>query len=252
MLGHLVIGDGAETVMVLPDWFGGSSYLASLGHRTDTRRYRYIVVDYRGYGRSIEQSGDYSIAEMAADTLAAADALGVGQFHLVGHSMGGKATQLLAARHGDRLKSAVALTPTPPIAIVLDEGTRGLLEDCATHLESRKVALNAATGSQYGEGFVNVLANLSWDASRPDAYRAYLDAWSGTDITPMIGTSDFPIHVVIGDRDPFVPEAAAREHIGGAFPNMRLTVIEGVGHYPLLEAPPRAAAIMEAEFAERG
>lgn len=249
---YLTIGHGSETVIVLPDWFGGSAYLAALGHRVDTARYRYIVLDFRGYGKSRDRKGEFSIAEMAADALDVADAIGAHRFHLLGHSMGGKAAQWLAARHADRLKSAVALTPTPPIALSFDVDTRTLLEDCATSIDSRRIALNIATGSQYGQGFIDRIADISIEASDPHAYRAYLDAWSGTDIRADAGQSEFPLHVVIGARDPFVPEGVMREHVGAIFPNMRLSVIPDVGHYPFLEAPPRAATIAEAEFAANG
>lgn len=247
-LHYQIIGEGSQTVMVLPDWFGGGAYMAGLGHRVDGRRYRYVVVEHRGYGNARGDAGSHTLTEMADDLLAVADEVGAQTFHLLGHSMGGKAAQLLAAKHPERLKSVVAMTPTPPIALDLDSGTRALLEGCVTDIGNRRIALNAATGGQYGEGFIDVLATLSWEASDPLAFRHYLEAWCDTDIRSELGVSNFPIHVIVGDQDPFVPEAAMREFVAAAFPEMKLTVLEGVGHYPLLEVPPRAAAIMENVF----
>lgn len=188
---------------------------------------------------------------MAADALALADALGWSRFHLLGHSMSGKVVQLLAMAAPSRLSSAIALTPTPPIALEFDAGTRALLESCETSLDSRKNALAAATGSQYGAGFVARLAELSVQASEPRAYRAYLDAWSRTDICDRLSGSEVPLEIVIGDKDPFVPEAAMRETLMPRFAKARLTVLSGLGHYPLIEAPPRTLALFETIFATR-
>ncbi len=241
-------GDGPEPVLFLPDWFGGSAFCKPLDNLVDTDSFTYVVADYRGYGESRDQTGSYTIREMASDALELADALRWQRFHIVGHSMSGKVVQLLAASACHRLKSAIALTPTPPIALSLDEGTRGLLQSCETSRDSRKTALRAATGSQYSDAFISRLADISFAASRPGAYRAYLDAWANTDITPDFKSTDFPLRIIIGAKDPFVPESAMRETVMKAFRKAELVVLENVGHYPLLEVPPLTVSLFESWF----
>ncbi|MFF7163130.1 alpha/beta fold hydrolase [Streptomyces sp. NPDC008086] len=52
-------------------------------------------MDCRGYGEAMDTPGTYTMEEVAADALAVADDLGWNTFSVIGHSMGGKAAQLM-------------------------------------------------------------------------------------------------------------------------------------------------------------
>jgi pimeloyl-ACP methyl ester carboxylesterase len=84
----------------------------------------YTFVDIRGYGNSREVSGQFTIGEVAADAIALADQLGWHEFHVVGHSMGGKAAQKVAMDAGTRVRSVVAVTPVPASALPFDDANR--------------------------------------------------------------------------------------------------------------------------------
>jgi aminoacrylate hydrolase len=67
-------------------------------------RYSVITYDHRGTGKSARTDAPYSIEQMAADTLALLDHLGVEQTILVGHSTGGAIGLCLAANHAQRVQ----------------------------------------------------------------------------------------------------------------------------------------------------
>ena len=52
------------------------------------RQFRVIAPDMKGYGRSDKKEGDYSGSNVARETLALLDHLGVDTFHLAGHDWG--------------------------------------------------------------------------------------------------------------------------------------------------------------------
>ncbi|WP_329579551.1 alpha/beta hydrolase [Kitasatospora sp. NBC_01250] len=80
---------------------------------------RAVAVDQRGYapGARPGRIADYAVAELVADALAFADALGAARFHLVAHDWGGLVAWVLAAEHPERLKSLTVLATPHPNAL---------------------------------------------------------------------------------------------------------------------------------------
>jgi pimeloyl-ACP methyl ester carboxylesterase len=123
MIWYKTIGDGPAKVVVIHGWFSDHSVFAPIFEALDTDRYTYAFIDIRGYGNSRDVAGSFTIGEIAADTIALADRLGWNEFHVIGHSMGGKAAQKAAMDASSRVKSIVAVTPVPACALPLDDTT---------------------------------------------------------------------------------------------------------------------------------
>lgn len=75
--------------------------------------YHIIRVDHRDSGLSTWvnnwESNKYTLEDMAEDLIAVMDELNIGQFHLVGKSMGGMIAQSIAIRYPDRVKSLTSI-----------------------------------------------------------------------------------------------------------------------------------------------
>ena len=74
--------------------------------------YQVLRYDTRGHGASSVAAGDYSIAELAQDVLALADACGVARFAFCGLSLGGMIGQWLGAHAPDRA-DRISCSPIP-------------------------------------------------------------------------------------------------------------------------------------------
>ncbi len=72
-----------------------------------SQQYRVVTFDNRGAGQSSVPDGDYSIEQMADDTAALCDYLGIKQAAFIGHSMGGMILQALMHYHAPLVKHAV-------------------------------------------------------------------------------------------------------------------------------------------------
>jgi len=77
------------------------------------RRFRLVLVDNRGFGRSDRPPGSFTVADMASDIVAVLDAAGIGRAHVLGVSLGGMVAQELAVTHPERVDGLVLAATTP-------------------------------------------------------------------------------------------------------------------------------------------
>ncbi len=104
--------EGGEPVVLLHGWPQDASSWAPVATRLAATGLRTIVPDQRGYSPGARPEGveHYRTDTLAEDVVAIADALGYETFHLVGHDWGAAVAWVVAARHGDRLRSLTAVS----------------------------------------------------------------------------------------------------------------------------------------------
>jgi pimeloyl-ACP methyl ester carboxylesterase len=109
-LHYEIYGDGAETMVFMPPWSIVHSRVYKAQVPYFSERFRCIVFDGRGNGRSDrpEDVVAYTLDNYVADALAVMDATNAGQAVVVGLSFGGLLACVLAAHHPERVKAAIA------------------------------------------------------------------------------------------------------------------------------------------------
>jgi pimeloyl-ACP methyl ester carboxylesterase len=101
---------GAPVLLLVHGW-GGDGREWSPHAEALADRYRVIVPDLRGHGRSPVPDQDNTPAAMARDLAALITRLGEGPVTAVGHSMGGQVVNLLAVHRPETVRSVIALDP---------------------------------------------------------------------------------------------------------------------------------------------
>lgn len=236
MIGYQLLGRGAQHVIVLEGWFGDYTVFAPMFSALDLDTFTFAFMDYRGYGCSKDQEGAYNYAEIAADVLALADHLAWPTFHVLGHSMGGKAAQWLAAYHADRLRRVVMLTPVAAAAVPLGDAM-ALFAGAAESTANRRMILDVTTGQRLAGTWLDVMTEASELQTTVEAFAAYFHTWQASDFAADLQNCTVPMLVLAGQYDNGVPLVYLQSTLGAWNLNCSIEEIPNVGHYPMQESP---------------
>lgn len=242
---HRLLGNGEHRVVMLHDWFGSSTGWGPFLDHLDGSAFSYAFLDYRGYGERAEVPGEYTLAEIVEDVLALADQLDWPSFSLVGHSMGGKAAQLVLAEAPRRVRKLVGIAPVPAEPFPLEGDAYQLFHGAATQPANRRVILDMITGHRAGAVWLDAMTARSVALSRPEAFEAYLTQWSTQDFAAKIDGAELPVRVFACEYDEAITPELMRATWLPHYPQGELTVLPATGHYPMHETPVAFAAALE-------
>lgn len=199
--------------------------------------------------RRDRRAASYSLEDMADDAAGLLDHLEVVAAHVVGVSMGGMISQLLAIRHPDRVLSLVS--------IMSSTGNRRV---GMTHprLWPRLLRRPARDREGYIRDFMENFRVIGSRRYPPDqermralaercfergyhpagAARQLAAIIAAQDRTPMLHELRVPTTVIHGDADPLVMSSGGRA-TAAAIPDARLVMLPGMGHHMPRELWPR-------------
>lgn len=230
-------GAGPTKLIGLHGWFGDETTFAPLLASLDPAQVETAWLAHRGYGSSRSITGSYTIEEMAADALDVADHLGWESFSVIGHSMGGKAAQLVAATAPHRIRKLVTVASAFASASSFDMETRALFEAVPHDPESRRNLLDYSTGHRLSSSWIDQLVQASIGRTSPEVQAAYFESWADSDITETIAGCEVETLALAGNLDPGISPAATEEAFRSLFPRLTVTTIADSGHYPVDEVP---------------
>jgi pimeloyl-ACP methyl ester carboxylesterase len=193
--------------------------------------------------------------------------------HLLGNSLGGLVSLIVASRRPDLVGSLTLISPAMPVYRVPPAFSRALLLlllPGATSLAERRLAGAGITPEQSVRAMIRmcfgrpdrvprerveqaveemrIRAGQPWaDRALAGSMRALITSYlrvGRANAWRMAGSLQQPTLVIWGDRDKLVDPALAPK-LAAAVPDARLRVLQDVGHVAMLEAPePTARAVL--------
>lgn len=194
-------------------------------------RYRILVFDMRGYGRSSVPASEFtwSLDLLASDVFAVADAAGAERFHLVGESIGGTVALQCALDRPDRIAS-LTISNGAHVGTTIQRTNEW---KARIDNEGIKAWSDQFLRDRFYPGAVPE-NELAWYAQHQEAWTrdSILDALSvlvGTDLTPRLADIQCPTLLMHGDSSPFIPVSAMAD-LHRLLPHSSLHVFDHARH----------------------
>ena len=235
-------GEGDPLLLIM-----GLGFSLDMWYRTApvlSKRYRTIIFDNRGVGRSDVPPGPYSIAAMAADAAAVMDSAGVTDAHVFGVSMGGMIAQEFALQYPERTRSLIlgCTSHGGPEAVMADV-------EVITTLMAR-VTMSAEDGIRAMIPFIYDLATprerveedleiLRRALPTVEGYFAQVQAIIAFESRSRLSRLKVPTLVVHGESDRLIPPENGRR-IARLIDGARLVIIPGASHIFPTDQPEKA------------
>jgi pimeloyl-ACP methyl ester carboxylesterase len=216
--------------------------------------YRVVRIDLLGHGRSAKPAGGgYAIPEQAARIGAALDRLGVRDAVVVGHSTGGMVATALAEQRRDLVTALAFIDTGPRVDAFISNGLVGqlmftpvvgpLLWRLRTDGLIRQAAGTAVSrpGVTVPQSFVDDVRGMTYHAFTATS-RASDDYLRRSPIPERLTPLGKPLLVIFGADDRRWRSSSAADY--RTVPGSTVELLPGVGHSPILEDPPRTAALL--------
>jgi pimeloyl-ACP methyl ester carboxylesterase len=245
------LGHGPEAVVLVHGYQASARVWHEVQRALPADRYRTIAVNNRGAGGSDAPplESDFTIAKFAADLHELVLQLGLRDFTLVGHSMGGVTAMQFAVDHPSLPKALVLLDPAGPDGPAMsDEQLERLLDERSA---SRRAAIargDVGAGMDSGAGAFDpeqmrqLLADIA--AAPERRLRGSMRSMLQSRIGAAVRQLPMPALLAAGDRDAVIPLADMLDTWRKLPRGSGLHVWHDVGHSPNIDRPAEFAALL--------
>ncbi len=241
ILNHRITGEGAPLIL-LHGLFGAQENLGAIARQFHTQ-WQVHALDLRNHGSSFHtETMDYP--SMAGDVLAYMDEQGIDKACLLGHSMGGKVAMQIALQAPERVEKLIVADIAP---VSYKAGHDAILEGMKqvdlTGVRSRRDAdkqlaefVEAAGVRQFLLMNLERMPNEKQSKDGPlYRWRLNLEAidacYAKLAAAPEAGTPYMgPVLFLKGADSAYIQEKH-REEIDRLFPEAKVRIIEGAGHW---------------------
>ncbi len=201
-------------------------------------RYRVLVYDCRGQGRSDKPARGYTGQHHTSDLLALTSHLNFGKAHIIGHSFGGYIALNYAIEYPEKVRSVVISDTAGEAYPLIEKILRSWVD--AQECGGLDLRFDISLPWLYAESFIG---------NNPKKIRLFREAFRKNDLnavkgltleslendaTPRLKEIKAPTLLVLGEEDILTPYRYTRK-LMEQIPHARFSLIKGCGHVPPIE-----------------
>lgn len=231
--------EGHGSPLVLLHGLGGSSRVWDEHLPVLTKHHRVIRPDLRGFGRSDQPPGPYSVEQYASDLLAVLQNAGLEWTHLLGISMGGVIAQRFALDHPQKVRSLILVSTSSEVN---EKGTAAWrrLADLVESMgfDGRTIDPRRSVAPRFAEEHPDRLQMLAEQTRQcnPQSYAAAARAVASYHYTDELRQLPHPVLILQGLDDQLTPPGGSVK-MSRTIPCSRLLLVPRAGHNLPLERP---------------
>lgn len=205
-------------------------------------RYRTVVPDHRGAGRTAAPPHGYTVEQLARDMAGLLRSLDATPAHVVGSSLGGAIAMLMALEHPDTVRSLVLASTwgrTDPYVERLFGLRRRILEELGheAFVQHTMLLLHSPRFlHEHWDAFQAFEQQPRSSPPDPTVQLARLDMVIAHDALDRLGEIRVPATILAGELDVVIPPYLSEE-LARHLPQARLHLVPGAGHSVYAERP---------------
>jgi 3-oxoadipate enol-lactonase len=238
-------GQGEPILLAPASWWPSDTWKVSVVPFL-SKRFKTIIFDCRGTGRSSKPKDGFTVAQFAQDCIGLLGHLGISHCHAVGFALGGQIVQAMAIARPD-LVATVTIAASGSGAKTLRGGPRNVSADTEreirdmgferyirAYIENDAMAFNPKFYREHGD-VVMALADAVWSGqSTVEVFRRHEDARLTWDTLTKAGEVRVPALILCGADDDVsrrgsTPVGTARR-LAELTPGCELFLIPNVKH----------------------
>ncbi len=199
--------------------------------------YRVVTIDLPGHGESGTNREKWRIPGLAEDVEAVVNALKLKRLILIGHSMGGPVSLMVAKRMPDRVQGVVGVDTLHNVEFKWpEEMAKDFHNKFETDFEgTMRGAVRMMFPEKTKEELVKWVSDRATGSDRKMALGIFGD-FPNLDMKKIMAEAKVPIRCVNSAPYSKMSQPTAID-VNRKYADFNAVIMEGVGHYPMLERP---------------
>lgn len=236
-------GSGPRRLLFAHGWISARRMWYDVVSRLDEARYTSYLMDFRGCGLSDRPMEGHELEGYASDLRAVLKSIGE-PVTIVGHSMGGKIAQYVAAERPENLERLILVAPGSSKAVRFNEKHRALSLEAFGSRERIKAFQRAAMVREVSAEIMERLVDDALTGQR-EAWFGWYDHGRNADFAERLASINVPAIAVAGGRDPLAPPSRVKRDVAEAIDGCLFLMLRNAGHNLPVETPAEIAGVID-------